>query len=48
MFSSITIASSTTKPIENQRHHREVVQAEVQHLHHGERAENGKRQGERG
>ena len=30
---------------EDQRHHREVVQAEVQHLHHGERAED--REGQR-
>ena len=48
MFSSITIASSTTKPMrEDERHHRQVVEAVVQQLHDGERAENRERQRER-
>ena len=32
---------------EDERHHRQVVQAEVQHLHDGERAENRERQRQR-
>ena len=32
---------------EDERHHRQVVEAEVQHLHHGERAEDGERQRQR-
>ena len=32
---------------EDQRHHRQVVEAEVQHLHHGERAEDRERQRQR-
>ena len=33
---------------EDERHHRQVVEAEVQHLHDGERAEDRERQRERG
>ena len=37
MFSSITIASSTTKPTaERQRHERQVVEAVVEQVHHRE------------
>ena len=32
---------------EDERHHRQVVEAEVQHLHHGERAEDREGQRER-
>ena len=48
MFSSITIASSTTKPIERiSAIIDRLFEAEVQHLHHGERAENRERQRQR-
>ena len=44
MFSSITIASSTTKPDrQGHRHHREHVDGEPKQLHRRERAEQRKR-----
>ena len=45
MFSSMTIASSTTKPTdERQRHERQVVEAVAQQIHRGERADDRGRQ----
>ena len=45
MFSSITIASSTTKPTaERERHQRQVVQAEAEQVHDRKRADDGERQ----
>ena len=44
MFSSITMASSTTKPTrQRERHEREIVQAVAQQVHHREGADDGKR-----
>ena len=47
MFSSMTIASSTTKPTdERERHERQVVEAVAEQVHRGERADDRRRQRE--
>ena len=49
MFSSITIASSTTNPTESvKRHQRQVVDRVVQQVHHGERRHDRHRQRDAG
>ena len=48
MFSSMTMASSTTNPTdERQRHQRKIVQAVAQQVHHRERSDDGHGQSER-
>ena len=48
MFSSITIASSTTKPIERMSAIIDrLLRLKLQQLHHGERAEDRERQRQR-
>ena len=43
MFSIITMASSTTKPVRNgERHQREIVEAVAQQVHHAERADDAR------
>jgi hypothetical protein len=44
MFSSITIASSTTKPTQRERHQRQVVDRESEGIHERERADDRQRQ----
>ena len=49
IFSSMTMASSTTKPThKRQRHERKIVEAVTEQRHHRERADDGHRQREAG